>query len=144
MADPQDIAPNAAEPRADAAPPRTQDLQFTVSDEFRPRRPKPAGPQMWAVVLTAACLYFLWTRVLGKALPGVARRGGRRIGVQSGGGGADLRADVRAARERQQQRLLSASRGGGAAVRERPNAGGVAGGGACDPRGGGDGCAAGA
>lgn len=79
-------------------------------------KPQPAGPQAWAVVLTVAGLYYVWTRVLGKSLPSFAQgghrvgankgRGGTIMGMGAGGsGGGNRQAEVRAARERQQQRL---------------------------------------
>ena len=73
--------------------------------------PKPAGPQLWAVVITIGGLYYLWTRVLGKSLPSFAQRG-----KTSGGGGggrvsnSNRQAEIQAARERQQQRLETAAR----------------------------------
>jgi hypothetical protein len=63
----------------------------------RPPRGGPAGPQLWAVALILAGLYYLWTRVLGSR-----RVGGDAIGSR--------RAEMTAARERQQQHLRDAAK----------------------------------
>jgi len=77
------------------------------------QRKQPAGPQVWAVILTLAGLYYLWTRILGKSLPSFAQRG-HRIGAKGhsaiGGSGDRRQADIQVARERQQQRLQTATR----------------------------------
>eukprot|EP00584_Thalassiosira_punctigera_P007745 CAMPEP_0172529550 /NCGR_PEP_ID=MMETSP1067-20121228/3603_1 /TAXON_ID=265564 ORGANISM="Thalassiosira punctigera, Strain Tpunct2005C2" /NCGR_SAMPLE_ID=MMETSP1067 /ASSEMBLY_ACC=CAM_ASM_000444 /LENGTH=242 /DNA_ID=CAMNT_0013313621 /DNA_START=61 /DNA_END=789 /DNA_ORIENTATION=+ len=103
------------------------------------QRHQPAGPQIWAVVLTIGGLYYLWTRVLGKSLPSFAQRG-HRVGANKGrgvvgsgsGGDGGRQAEIRAARERQQQRLQTAARARemvqrakddrNATVSKRPNA----------------------
>jgi len=43
----------------------------------RPPRGGPAGPQLWAVALVLVGLYYLWTRVLGRSMPGGGGGGGR-------------------------------------------------------------------
>ena len=71
---------------------------------------KPAGPQLWAVVFTLAGLYYLWTRLLGKSLPGFGgghRVKGRSINIigNNNSSNNNRQAEIAAARERQQQRL---------------------------------------
>ena len=116
MADRQQTAPQAIDtPQVDGIPSQMQDSGFQMSDRFETRE-TPAGPQLWAVVLTLVGLYYLWTRLLGKSLPRFTQRGGHRIGATGGGGtvgrGRNHRAEVQAARERQQQEqhLLTAAR----------------------------------
>ena len=116
-------------------PPRAENQQITQSDaeilhtqtyseprahhpqHYRQRSNKPAGPQLWAVVLTLGGLYYLWTRILGKKLPSFASvQRGHRIGKTGGGrsgigsGSINRQAEIQAARERQQQRLQNAAR----------------------------------
>mmetsp|Transcript_1576 Transcript_1576/g.3384 ORF Transcript_1576/g.3384 Transcript_1576/m.3384 type:complete len:261 (+) Transcript_1576:132-914(+) len=128
-----------SEPRAmlhDQHPPDGQQQQ-----QHQQRSNKPAGPQLWAVVFALGGIYYLWTRVLGKSLPGFAQRGGGgyRIGAKKGhsigsssssSSSGNRQAEIQAARERQQQRLQTASRAhemvkqakNGGNVRERTNA----------------------
>ena len=42
----------------------------------RPPLGGPAGPQLWAAALVLAGLYYLWTRVLGRSMPGGGGGGG--------------------------------------------------------------------
>jgi len=96
--------------------------------------PKSTGPQVWAVVITIAGLYYVWTRILGKSLPNIFRSvgGGNRIGTRGIvgrahgiGGSENRRAEIAAARERQQKQLETVARqaknNGSSTVRERTN-----------------------
>lgn len=111
MADPE---PEAA-PRVAIDPP--QQIQTFAEQEAphfgHPKQRRPAGPQIWAVVLTIAGLYYVWTRVLGKSLPSFAQKG-NRIGASKSRSGvigsSNRQAEIRAARELQQQRLETAAR----------------------------------
>ena len=94
-------------------PPQTQ----TYAEPHAHRQKQPAGPQIWAVVLTLGGLYYLWTRILGKSLPSFAQKGhrigankGRSSGIIGGSSSSSNRqAEIQAARERQQQRLQTAT-----------------------------------
>jgi len=66
-----------------------------------PRARKPHGPQAWAVILTVGCLYYVWTKVLGKSFPTFSRQG-QRIGV-----GGDIK---KSARDHQADRLAAIER----------------------------------
>lgn len=89
-----------------------------------------AGPQVWAILLTAGGLYYVWTRVLRKPLPSIFHwgRGGNRIGTGRSNGGfggnKDRQAEIAAARERQQRQLEKMARqsgNSGSNVRDRTN-----------------------
>lgn len=99
-----------SEPRVGDHPPHDGGEQ-----QYQQRSSKPAGPQLWAVVFALGGLYYLWTRILGKSLPGFLKRGGGgyRIGAKKGHGSSSSsgrQAEIQAARERQQQHLQTASR----------------------------------
>lgn len=104
-------------PEAVVDPPPQQRIHATADPPFarfpQQQQKRAAGPQIWAVVLTLAGLYYVWTRVLGKSLPSFARKG-NRIGAdnRSGGsiGGGGRQAEIRAARERQQRLLQNSAR----------------------------------
>lgn len=61
----------------------------------------PPGPQLWAIVLTIAGLYYLWTKILGRPLPSFGTRSGGGHRVRKGHSAEEMAA----VRERQQQRL---------------------------------------
>ena len=99
---------------SDAAAGEPQMLHPVIRSIPEPRARKPHGPQLWAVVLTVGCLYYVWTKVLGKSFPTFGGRQGQRIGVGDGvkKPARDHQAERLAAIERrqQQQRLGNAQK----------------------------------
>ncbi|EJK48202.1 hypothetical protein THAOC_33023 [Thalassiosira oceanica] len=92
---------NEAKRGPDAAE-EPQMLPSVVIRSFpEPRARKPHGPQAWAVILTVGCLYYVWTKVLGKSFPTFSRQG-QRIGV-----GGDIK---KSARDHQADRLAAIER----------------------------------
>jgi hypothetical protein len=96
---------------------------------------KPRGPQLWAIVLTFAAMYYLWTRILGRSIPFFAphgsARGGHRISSSSGSiirGKGHSQAEMMAARERQQERLANAAKAREMVATAKGMDGGVGGG----------------
>ncbi|KAL7478117.1 hypothetical protein ACHAW6_003897 [Cyclotella cf. meneghiniana] len=87
-----------------------QTLTFANHPQNTPRS-KP-GPQLWAIVLLLAALYYLWTRILGLPLPSPTRGGGgRRLGSKDD--------EMAAARERRLARVTSDRGEEGNNARER-------------------------
>jgi hypothetical protein len=69
---------------------------------------KPPGPQLWAIFLSIAGIYLLWTRILGRPLPSFLSSLRSKNGQRAGKGHSA--AEMAAAREKQQQRLQTANR----------------------------------
>lgn len=113
------MAERVTPPEAAADPPAGGLAGGTATFVQGGRSRPAAGPQAWAVVLTLAGGYYVWTRVLGKSLPGFLRGGGHRVGShkgRGGGGGVDRQADVRAARERRLLQQAAQAQGTAAAA----------------------------
>ncbi|KAL7477026.1 hypothetical protein ACHAWX_000090 [Stephanocyclus meneghinianus] len=88
-----------------------QTLTFANHPQNTPITPRSKpGPQLWAIVLLLAGLYFLWTRVLGLPLP-TRGGGGRRLGSKDD--------EMAAARERRLGRVTSDRGEEGNNARER-------------------------
>jgi hypothetical protein len=85
-------------------PPPLRDGATLPQPFLKPRPPAP-GPQLWAIILTCICLYYLWTRILGRSLPTVFVRGlGQRLVSQKKNDNV-RHSEMVAAREKQQRQL---------------------------------------